>query len=163
MKINIKDLSKSSPVHMEVDLQEDIGVLEFNGDTLKFLEPVRLTGTITSNNGILRLKGELNLVLELNCHRCSKGFTYKTVISIEECYTNAEKIPDDFYSFNGNEIDLMPMVFDNILTNIPMKILCMQECKGLCGICGSNRNDDDCSCKTQEFDPRFEALLKIKK
>jgi uncharacterized protein len=45
---------------------------------------------------------------------------------------------------------------------LPMKPLCREDCKGLCPICGVNRNRETCSCRSEWVDPRMEALRKLK-
>lgn len=162
MKIAVNDLLKNNLSQKEINLQEEIGETKLNGDNIKFVEPVILKGILTNNEGIIRLKGVIEIKLGLNCHRCSKSFTYQDSIDIDECYTSAEKVKEDFYGFSGSEIDLSSMIYDNIFTNIPMKILCNNECKGLCGVCGCNKNENDCDCIDKQYDPRLEALLKLK-
>lgn len=162
MKISISDLTKVNGSQREINLQEKLEEINFNGDNIRFIEPIKLKGIIRNESGIIKLKGELNLVVELNCHRCSKNLEQVINIGIDENYTNTEKAPDDFYKYSGNEIDFSPMILDNILTNMPMKILCSEDCKGLCEVCGCDRNLEDCSCKIQQYDPRFEALLKLR-
>ena len=48
-----------------------------------------------------------------------------------------------------------------ILTGLPMKILCRDDCKGLCPICGRDLNEGGCECRTDYIDPRFESLRSL--
>jgi uncharacterized protein len=49
--------------------------------------------------------------------------------------------------FNGEEIDIDQIVWEEILLNIPIQFLCGEQCKGICEVCGKNRNYEECSCE----------------
>lgn len=162
MKINVSGILKNNQFYQEVDIEEKIEDISINGNNIKFLEPVKLKGILTNESGTLRLKGEIELNIELGCHRCLESFNEIETIMIDERFINSEKELDDYYNFSNNEIDLMPMVMDNIIINLPMKILCNEGCKGLCEICGANKNIKECNCTKEHYDYRFEALLRLK-
>lgn len=50
------------------------------------------------------------------------------------------------------------LLWEEFLLALPVKPLCRTDCKGLCPVCGKNRNDSDCACKDDEGDPRLAAL-----
>lgn len=162
MKILVTDLLKNNQLHKEVEFEERYEEIKVNGDIIKFLEPVKLKGILSFEDNTFKLKGNLELKLELICHRCSKSFNQEFIIDIDENYSSEEKASDDFYRFNGDEIDLTPMVQDNIFINMPLKLLCIQDCKGLCEICGCNKNEEECDCVPNQYDSRLEKLLKYK-
>ncbi len=59
-------------------------------------------------------------------------------------------------------LDLKGLLWERLLLNIPQKILCGDDCKGLCPICGTNLNVDSCNCEQISRDSRLEILRKIK-
>ena len=61
----------------------------------------------------------------------------------------------------ANEIDLTEFVHDTLLLAVPMKILCREDCRGLCPVCGVNRNQTDCQCSIAEPDTHWESLKKL--
>ena len=65
--------------------------------------------------------------------------------------------------YSGDAIDLGQMMREQFYLALPMKPLCMPDCKGLCPICGKNRNRETCSCESTWVDPRFEVLRNLKK
>ena len=65
--------------------------------------------------------------------------------------------------YSGDAIDLGQMMREQFYLALPMKPLCMPNCKGLCPICGKNRNRETCSCESTWVDPRFEVLRNLKK
>ena len=64
-------------------------------------------------------------------------------------------------TFAGEEIDITSSIKRNLLLNLPMKVVCKEDCKGLCSICGSNLNHGDCGCDKTHIDPRFESLRSL--
>ncbi|TAK17286.1 MAG: DUF177 domain-containing protein [Acidobacteria bacterium] len=65
--------------------------------------------------------------------------------------------------YAGDEIDLGQMMREQFYLALPMKPLCQPDCKGLCPVCGKNRNRETCSCESTWVDPRFEVLRNLKK
>jgi uncharacterized protein len=65
--------------------------------------------------------------------------------------------------YSGDEIDLGQMMREQFYLALPMKPLCRPDCKGLCPVCGKNRNRETCSCESTWVDPRFEVLRNLKK
>lgn len=66
-------------------------------------------------------------------------------------------MPVEIDSF-GRVIDVMPQIQESIYTLLPTKVLCKEDCKGLCPSCGADLNEGQCSCKDEFFDSRLEAL-----
>ena len=60
--------------------------------------------------------------------------------------------------FFGRTLDLAPQVWESVLLLLPSKVLCREDCAGLCPRCGADLNEGPCSCEGEEGDPRFEVL-----
>ncbi len=60
------------------------------------------------------------------------------------------------------EIDLTPMIQENLILSIPMRWICSEDCKGICSGCGADLNTETCTCEAKEIDPRWEQLSKLK-
>lgn len=163
MKISVGDLTRGFTREKEINLNKSITDFEFAGQGILLISPVNLKGKITNDNGKLKLNGLLEFEIKVKCHRCLKDITRKLSLKFEEKFSNADSIDHECYHFMGNEIDLNEMLLDIIVTSMPMKILCDEGCKGLCCSCGTDLNIKECSCKNENYDPRFEKLLKFKK
>jgi uncharacterized protein len=74
----------------------------------------------------------------------------------EEVELRREDLETDFYQ--GEEIDLSPLIQDQVLLTIPPKLVCREDCRGLCQKCGRNLNRETCHCPEKAVDPRLEAL-----
>lgn len=68
----------------------------------------------------------------------------------------------NYASYEGDSIDLGEVVREQILLVMPPKILCKEECRGLCQRCGANLNLTSCSCNLLDTDPRWDALSEFK-
>lgn len=68
---------------------------------------------------------------------------------------DVDVIPVD--SFQG-ELDLSQYMWEVLLLNLPERATCRDDCRGLCPVCGQNRNEADCGCTEDNTDPRFAIL-----
>ncbi len=137
------------------------------GAEYKILEksPVEVTFTNIENGKVI-MRGNLRLVLEIPCDRCltvvneplSIEFE-REVLSPEVIEQTEEEDEQDFMS--GYELDTEAFVNAEILVNMPVKVLCKPDCKGICKVCGHNLNEGDCGCDTFVPDPRMAAIKDI--
>jgi uncharacterized protein len=63
--------------------------------------------------------------------------------------------------FDGYAIDVDEIVKEQILLAVPTRMLCREDCKGICPECGADRNKGDCNCTTNDTDPRWAALKNL--
>ena len=52
----------------------------------------------------------------------------------------------DVYYYEGDEIDLDPFIYEEVLLDMPSRPICSEDCQGLCGVCGKNKNLESCNC-----------------
>lgn len=129
-----------------------------------FHDDVRFTGTITNVGNVLELKGNVKGSFSVLCARCAKELERDFDIDFTEMLVNStEDISDRdaVLVFEGHEVDLDDIIESNILVNLSLKYLCSEDCKGLCPICGADRNVTDCSCGKDEIDPRMAGLKNL--
>lgn len=176
MKISIEDLLKenlsSVPFQCHV-LWEDFPVRD---EDLHFEDNIVVEGNVQrEGKGRVRAKGEIIAKQVGTCDRCLEEAQALLVIPFDEVFVQTEtgdvnQIDEelDCYLFTKDTLDLTAMVQDAIILNLPSRLLCQSDCKGLCPVCGVNRNLTQCSCHVwseEEFEtgPRtqrpFEGLL----
>ena len=63
--------------------------------------------------------------------------------------------------FDGEVIDVDEIVKEQILLAVPTRMLCQPDCKGICPVCGIDKNTGECECETNEVDPRWAALKNL--
>ncbi len=68
----------------------------------------------------------------------------------------------DLDVYRGKQIDLDPIVREQVLLALPMHVVCREDCRGLCGMCGQNLNEAACGCESKRVDPRLAVLKDIK-
>ena len=61
----------------------------------------------------------------------------------------------------GLDLDIDKLIYGEILVNWPMKVLCNDDCRGICKVCGMNLNKGDCDCQRTELDPRMAAIQDV--
>lgn len=120
---------------------------------MKFAQPVTMEGVLRKDEDGYELSGQAATQIVAPCDRCLTPVTLDIACSIQERFPLGET---DIFS--GNCMDLAEIVAAGILANVPMKVVCSEDCKGLCPICGKDRNTGDCGCDTAPVDPRFEQL-----
>jgi uncharacterized protein len=121
----------------------------------------------------IRLNGELATRLELPCARCLEpvvqdvtrkfDLLYRplgTDAGNEELSVTAAEAEVGYYQ--GEGLLLEDAIREQVLLSVPLKVVCREDCKGLCPSCGKNRNTDPCSCARPFADPRWSALKEIR-
>lgn len=91
------------------------------------------------------------------CRRCLSDAAGEIETRVREVYEEASD-GEDTYALVGTRVDLVPLVRDAVLLGLPPAPLCKEGCRGLCPVCGANRNEVRCSCETSRPDPRWAAL-----
>lgn len=140
----------------------------YAGGRYPFLEkkPVRLTVTkLESRKVKIALEGEVTL--SLPCDRCLREVAvtipFQTEREVDFSKSDEERAAElDETSFiNGYDLDVDAFVCEEILLGFPMKVLCQEDCKGICKICGANLNEGECGCDRTELDPRMSVIRDI--
>ena len=121
----------------------------------------------------IRVRGELTGELELNCARCLQPMRVAIQGPLDLFYRPMRQIARDeeveiteaetevsFYE--GKGLELADVVREQVLMQLPMRKVCRDDCRGLCPICGRNRNVESCDCRQEFSDPRWEDLRKWK-
>ena len=115
--------------------------------------------------------GSCSSVLEATCARCLETFTQPLAAPFEFVLTHAPKLQnaqelhtDDLALsfYEGDEIDLGPLVGEQAILALPTRAVCREDCKGLCPSCGADLNEETCGCKPAPADPRFAVLANAK-
>jgi uncharacterized protein len=112
------------------------------------------------SDGIV-VDGEVRAPWSDACRRCLGPAGGQVTVAVHELYQHVVTDPDAF-EIIGDQIDLVPMVRENLLLDAPVAPLCRPDCAGLCPVCGTDRNVSSCDCLTEATDPRWDALSQLK-
>jgi len=115
----------------------------------------------------ISVRGNIWFSIETPCARCLDTMDLilepeVNLILLPEYLPHEEDEDIDFETYKGDEIDLGGYLRELIAMSLPIKVLCVEECKGLCPNCGVNLNLEECSCKDNWVDPRFAVLRNLK-
>ena len=151
--------SASVPFSTSVDLSD----LQY-GESYPVDEPVLASGTVRNTAGVLMMTGSVHTTIHGVCDRCARDFEKDVdlpinVVLVTEL-SNEENEDEWVFPLVGDNADLEDIVRTVFVLNLDSKLLCKEDCKGLCCRCGKNLNDGPCSCQT-ELDPRFAALRQL--
>lgn len=126
-----------------------------------FIGPVNIKGTAANTDGAVNIEATGRAKLIMPCDRCAKDVDVDLDFSVEETYVAAGNATVGDETYTGNNINIDEAVKKSILSSLPMKVLCGEDCKGLCPQCGKDLNTGECGCKTDYIDPRFESLRSL--
>lgn len=118
------------------------------------------------------LTGKVKTELVLRCDRCLEEF----YCPMEQSFSLVIKRADPVLEVDkelkkeelleevvkGEELDLDPIIREQIYLFLPMKCLCNENCRGICPNCGKNLNFDQCTCKKEAAHPAFQVLTRLK-
>ena len=130
---------------------------------MRLKAPLVLNGLAENIGGEIQVTGQLFATLLVSCSRCGADFPFSLTLPFLEIYSSQEAPPDeageqDKHVFAGASIDLTPEALRALFAELPMKFLCREDCLGLCPACGADLNSGQCSCFSQEIDPRWDKL-----
>ena len=141
----------------------DLSDLQY-GTCFPVTEPVKAEGTVRNTAGVLVMKGEITTTIHGICDRCASEFDRDVVIPIDAVLVtelaNEENEDEWVFTLEGDSADLEDIVRTIFVLNMDSKLLCSDDCKGLCCRCGKNLNDGPCDCR-KEIDPRLAALKQL--
>ena len=127
-------------------------------------EPVKAEGMVRNTAGVLVMTGEITTCIHGTCDRCATAFDREinlpiNVVLVTEM-ANEENEDEWVFPLEGDSADLDDIVRTVFVLNLDSKLLCKEDCAGLCHRCGKNLNDGPCNCQ-KELDPRFAALKQL--
>lgn len=98
------------------------------------------------------------------CARCLTEFNAAVEVDVCELFAGPGHLDEeeDVYRIAGEEIDLEPMLRDELTLALPLNPLCRDDCKGMCARCGRELNDGACDCTEDTSDPRWAALDELR-
>jgi uncharacterized protein len=136
------------------------------------LNRVDVSCLITKVSGTVFIKGSFSAIIDIYCSRCleytnlpiGSDFAYTLIPAKADTKEDLELKPEELEIsyYQGDFVDLEPIICEQIILQIPMKALCSEECKGLCPQCGINLNTSSCNCHLIFVDDRMAVLKNFK-
>lgn len=166
MLLNLTDILSNEGKTEEISVVYESAFFKSEQGQFKVLKngPIALTLS-NRGKGEMGVTGKGSLRLQTRCDRCLAPVEITVDICIDEVI-GAEQIEnpadaDDCPYLNGYQLDTEVLIGNEILINWPGKILCKEECKGICPKCGKDLNRGDCGCDIFVPDPRMAVIQDI--
>ena len=163
MRLELSSIIDRPGESLDFSISVDLSDLVY-GTSKPVSEPVKAEGTVRNTAGVLVMKGEITTCIHGTCDRCAADFHRDLEIPIDVVLVtelaNEENEDEWVFPLEANTADLEDIVRTVFVLNMDSKLLCKEDCKGLCFRCGKNLNDGPCGCQ-KELDPRFAALKQL--
>lgn len=157
------------PIAAEVDLGS------FEGDSISLLEPLQGEIQCRNEGRLIVVWGTLKTKVEVRCSRCLEPVAIPLTVDYREAFFREGEWDlvkniarnlgfaddDEVHPFKGDAIDLSQSLAATVVLSLPMKVLCRDDCRGLCPTCGANLNQGNCNCNREEIDPRLATLRQL--
>ena len=138
-------------------------------------DPVVTSGVaeLESLSGEIHVTGHIAANLETECAKCLE----KAVIAVDSDFdlrylpeglaaeggeVEIDDIEAEVGFYSGHGLQLRDVIEEYLLLAVPMRPVCSEDCLGLCPVCGTNRNEQQCKCSPSLVDERLLALKTIK-
>lgn len=159
MLLDLKKIFLEEGEHLKINYEADFSDFDFHNER-PFVSPVNVDGVVENRAGLVEMSIDVSFDFKYLCDRCmaetQKKFCYNfkhiLVLSL------SDESGDDYIEAPDYKLSLDSLLRDDILLELPSKLLCKESCKGLCQKCGKNLNEGECGCSTTEPDPRLAAL-----
>ena len=152
------------------------GEIDFSDSGAKQTAPLTAKGVaelLPHTGGEIRVKGRVQTTMEAECDRCLGRATFPIDAPFDLFYrpadsaeTQDEEVAIDegeaemgFYDMPGLELE--EILREQVLLQLPMQRVCNEACKGICPVCGANRNETECQCEERPADDRWSALKNL--
>ncbi len=127
-------------------------------DGLVINKPVAYKFEVLKKDSGVRVRGNVKAGVEVSCSRCTKRVSIALARQFTVFFVAADALEGAFEAeldeddldidyYDGGSIDGLQLLGEQIILGLPMKALCEEDCKGLCGMCGIDLNRIDCDCE----------------
>lgn len=136
---------------------------------IEFPKAFSVSGSVTNKSGYMRLELCADVLYSAVCARClaplertQRVVLEKTVVDCDILEDrSSDDVIDDYLLIVDGKLDVETPFTEQIMLELPYRILCKEDCAGLCPKCGHDLNSGDCGCKKNEIDPRLAVLAKL--
>lgn len=168
MLINLSEIMSVRDKVQHVVVPIDMECFKLDGTEHRFVKknPMELTITCTGDRKV-HVEGNTEVSLMLPCSRCLEDVetAFQIGVSKELDFRESEQDRiedlDELSYIVGYDLDVDRLVYNEILLNFPLQVLCSEDCKGICSVCGMNLNKGTCQCDRTVIDPRMSKFQDI--
>jgi uncharacterized protein len=170
LKVELRSLEQEDLVLEEKDWAQALGI-ELTPNLCR--EPLEIYCELSKSGDLILAKGWVQGKMLLECDRCLREFEnpFKSYFEVHyrsrpvEEFCEEDGPPEGQFEvvyYEGDIVDIADQIRQTVLLSVPMRALCRDDCRGLCGGCGRDLNVESCQCQEPPTDPRWDALKKLK-
>ena len=165
MLINLSDVLSDQHKTVEETVRLEMEEIRMKSGTYPIVskEPVHVSVEHIRGKELL-IKAETRLTVVIPCDRCLDDVRQEFVLDctkhVDVGISDAELTEelDESNFIDGYHLDVDKLLYNEILSDWPEKVLCREDCKGLCRVCGRNLNTGSCDCEDPGLDPRMSVV-----
>lgn len=158
--VNVIELLRRAGTTKDVEVTVAAADLDF-GDERIVDEPVEVSLHLESLTNGIAVTGRAGARWAGECRRCLAPVSERVEVVLDERYQSTVEDPDA-WQITGDQIDLLPMVRENILLAVPLGPLCRPDCPGICQWCGADLSAGSCGCTPPPTDSPWAVLDRLK-
>jgi uncharacterized protein len=169
MRVELENLEGGKGEFAHVYQPDELNPID---ERVNLIEPAATSGKVRVAGNEVFVNGHIDARAQVECDRClqpvelpvNTDFALDYISGAEYESTAAAELTEADLSlsvFDGEAIDIDEIVKEQILLTVPARTLCREDCKGICPECGIDRNTGECSCVTDNTDPRWAALKNL--
>jgi uncharacterized protein len=151
MILQLKQLFEIEGQTLTIDEEVSVSALEGTPLYEAFAAPMQIKGTVKNRAGVVTLDYTVKVLLHRICDRCLEAFdreyTYSFSHTLARSLAGDDEEYEDYIVCPDNTLDMNGLAMTDLLLELPTKILCKEDCAGLCMKCGKNLNEGACDCK----------------
>ena len=164
MLINLSDVLTSEGMQISRELPLEMTCFESRMGSFPITASTPVSLRVrNAGPGKAKLEGGVRRVFQTSCDRCLKEVPVVLELQFDRTVVPEaeEQDADELSLTEERQLDVETFVHNEILVNWPAKILCREDCKGICPVCGQNLNERECGCDTFVPDPRMAVIQDI--
>lgn len=169
MLINLSEILSNPAKEENFICEIEMDHLEYQGEKypIMYRSPVTLHAASAGKNKV-RITGSFAVHIMMPCSRCLTEVLEKfddiavdMTLDFNESEEGQKTDFDEMSFVEGQNLDIEDLVYTELLPLLPMKVLCQEDCKGICSVCGINLNKNTCNCNHTVEDPRMSVIRDI--
>ncbi len=153
------------------------GQIDFSGWYVVASSPLRASGVaelVPQSDGEIRIQGRYAVEITAQCDRCLTGvarlpldasfdlfYRPASAVAVEEEEVEIDDSQAEIGFYEGAGLELEDVLREQVLLALPMQRVCREDCPGMCPVCGGNRRETPCDCKTEKSDDRWAGLRNL--
>jgi len=174
VKLRVDDITADAKELSFAEPEADVNRVLEKGPLTEFhvREPIAVKVSYYRAGPELFFQGDMHASTAATCARCAEEFVapsgrnFRFILAPRAIGFAGEKDLRDedleFSLYDGDQVDLSPLIREQFLLSLPTRPLCREDCRGLCPKCGVNLNHTQCDCAAETGHPGFAALRNLK-